>query len=84
MNTTTYAYGIYNGNTFDNFTITGKAGATYVTRVQAENGDIVEKLTDSIQAAKASLNYYLKKYDKLHLGASGSYYKLVAAVAAAA
>lgn len=75
MKTFAFNTDFYDRPEFQKF-VQAPAGSRYMLVVKAENGDRIEKPYQDRDAAKRGLSYYLKKYDKQNLGASGSWYQL--------
>lgn len=75
MKTFAYNTDFYDRPEFQVF-VEAPADSRFMLIVKAQNGDRVIKPYADRDAAKRALSYYLKKYDKQNLGASGSWYKL--------
>jgi hypothetical protein len=75
MKTFTYNTHFYGDPEFQ-ATIAAPEDSEFLVIVHAENGDKIVKPYSYRNAANRGLDYYLRKYDKKNLGASGNYYKL--------
>ena len=57
-------------------TIEAKDDSRFVIIVNADNGEKIVKPYPSRDQASDGVRYYLKKFDKLDVGASGTWYRL--------
>lgn len=44
---------------------------TYQLTIQADNGEIITRTYSSYESARSQMNYYLKKFNKIQVGAAG-------------
>jgi hypothetical protein len=62
---------IYKTRTFE-----GAEGMTHLARIVVENGDVIERPFADRDAAHRAVARWVNKFDKVALGASGTFYSL--------
>lgn len=75
MKTFTYNTDFYNRPESQVF-VEAPEDTKFMLEVKAINGDFIRRPYSNRESASRALDYYLKKFDKINVGASGTWFRV--------